>query len=284
MTRRQQRGFVTGDFDPAFPLDEDVMKLRASLDPLHYYAAVGVWFHVVAAAWRRAERVPASATCPDAPDVVAELLRVGLLDRTGRMRAKSFDRHVGKAIASRAGSTERKRRQRSSSTPDDQPAHARMSRVGHAGQSVTDRDPREGREGQDGTDSGTTDSAFSDGGVQGGSPDRDPDPADAYWTLTGRYPTDKTLAWIDQLTREYGPLPVIRAVAGAHGSDRSASTLLGRAQDLLRREARALDLASQRAEQERIAAVRAAPRPEPDRAAINAVLAQLLGGHPDAAA
>lgn len=67
------------------------------------------------------------------------------------------------------------------------------------------------------------------------------DPATTYWQLTGRFPTEKTLAWIDDLTAKYGLIAVDRALAKSYIEDRSTQTLLGRAQDKLRAEARELD-------------------------------------------
>jgi hypothetical protein len=86
---------------------------------------------------------------------------------------------------------------------------------------------------------------------------RPTDPADAYWTLTGKYPTDKTLAWIDDLARQYGAGPVSWQMAHQHTLDDSAQTLLGRVRDALKRESRQLDRAEQDAEQDRLREKRA---------------------------
>lgn len=86
------------------------------------------------------------------------------------------------------------------------------------------------------------------------------DPADAYWSLTGRYPTGRVLAWIDQLAAQFGGEAVTRSLAKAHISDPGPSTLMGRSQDLLRAEARALDRAEQEAEKERLREKRAIPK------------------------
>jgi hypothetical protein len=68
------------------------------------------------------------------------------------------------------------------------------------------------------------------------------DPADIYWSLTGKYPTDKVLSWVDDLTAKYGPEPTIRAI--------------------LRSEARELDRQERQTEQARLAEKRAQPRIE----------------------
>jgi hypothetical protein len=88
------------------------------------------------------------------------------------------------------------------------------------------------------------------------------DPADIYWSLTGKYPTDKVLSWVDDLTAKYGPEPTIRAIVKAHTEDRATSTLLGRATDILRSEARELDRQERQTEQARLAEKRAQPRIE----------------------
>jgi hypothetical protein len=88
------------------------------------------------------------------------------------------------------------------------------------------------------------------------------DPADVYWSLTGRYPNTKTLGWIDDLTAKYGAEPVIGAVAKAHIEDKNAGTLLGRATDILRAEARELDRQERVAEQVALQEKRSQPRVE----------------------
>lgn len=111
---------------------------------------------------------------------------------------------------------------------------------------------------------------------------RAPDPADVYWTLTGKYPTDKALGWIDDLSSKYGTEAVIRALAQAHLQDKSTNTLLGRTENLLRSEARALDQKAQAAVRERLEAKRSEPRVVPDRAALDAEIRRLM--EPGAAA
>lgn len=78
------------------------------------------------------------------------------------------------------------------------------------------------------------------------------DPADIYWQLTGKFPTDKVLPWIDQLTEEYGADPVIRYLADEHQRDRNAMTLMGRVSNRLRADARQLSLKERAAEKQRI--------------------------------
>lgn len=105
---------------------------------------------------------------------------------------------------------------------------------------------------------------------------RAPDPADAYWSLTGKYPNGGALSWIDDMSASYGPEAVVKAIAKAHVQDKSASTLLGRAQDILRSEARALSLQAQTAERKRLEQKRAEPRQVVDQEAINAEIRKLL--------
>lgn len=104
------------------------------------------------------------------------------------------------------------------------------------------------------------------------------DPADVYWTLTGRYPNDKVLGWVDDLSASYGPEAVVRAVSQAHQLDRSSATLLGRTTDLLRAEARALDLKEQARVRAAFKERRAAPRVEVDPAAVQAEIQKILRG------
>ncbi len=86
------------------------------------------------------------------------------------------------------------------------------------------------------------------------------DPADIYWQLTGKYPTDKTLGWIDDLIGKYGSEPTTRHLAAAFLADRSVSTLLGRTTDLLRAETRQLDRKERETEQAALREKRSKPR------------------------
>lgn len=88
------------------------------------------------------------------------------------------------------------------------------------------------------------------------------DPADAYWQLTGKYPADKTLGWIDDMAAKFGSPAVIRALAQAFTADRAVATLLGRTQDILRAESRELDRREREDEQRRLREKRAIPREE----------------------
>lgn len=105
---------------------------------------------------------------------------------------------------------------------------------------------------------------------------RAPDPADVYWTLTGRYPSEKALRWVDDLTSKFGADAVIRALAQTSQTDRSANTLLGRTEDNLKADARALDLKAQAEVRHRIEERRAAPRAVVDPEALNAEIRKLL--------
>lgn len=67
------------------------------------------------------------------------------------------------------------------------------------------------------------------------------DPANDYWSVTGRYPSDAVLRWLDDLTAEYGADAVIEHLGARSEEDRSVKTLLGRVGDSLKAQARALD-------------------------------------------
>lgn len=88
------------------------------------------------------------------------------------------------------------------------------------------------------------------------------DPADGYWSLTGRYPKDAALSWIDRLTATYGAASTMAALVKAFTEDKSANTLLGRTENLLRSEARKLDRAEKDAEEARLREKRSQPRVE----------------------
>lgn len=105
-----------------------------------------------------------------------------------------------------------------------------------------------------------------------------PDPADVVWNLTGRYPTDKAIGWVDDLTSAYGPEAVIRALAIAHQQDRNGSTLFGRTQDLLRAEARALTLKEQATVKAELKERRSAPRQDIDPEALAEEVRRIMEG------
>ena len=90
---------------------------------------------------------------------------------------------------------------------------------------------------------------------------RETDPADAYWSLAGRYPTGKVIVWIDDLSGKYGQEATTRAIVKAHVEDGSISTLLGRAANILAAEARSLDRKERADEQQRLREKRAVPKP-----------------------
>jgi hypothetical protein len=110
MTRSQ--GFARGDLDTSFPLDDKFLALRGRLTSERYYAGVGVYWTVVAAVWREAERKIAIRVVPDAADLIDELIAVGLLDPDGRVPSRAFTNHIGRARRQRKVSAERQARNR----------------------------------------------------------------------------------------------------------------------------------------------------------------------------
>lgn len=100
------------------------------------------------------------------------------------------------------------------------------------------------------------------------------DPADDYWSMTGRYPNAKVLKWLDDLTVEYGAAAVSRHLGARYAEDQAIGTLLGRVGDSLRREARGLDRTEREAEQARVI--------ENRRVNVPLLMAQHNGGHHEA--
>lgn len=88
------------------------------------------------------------------------------------------------------------------------------------------------------------------------------DAADVYWQLTGRYPAGKALSWIDNLAATYGHDATARALVKAQTADKNVTDLLSRTQDMLRADARKLDLQEREAEVARLREKRAVPRAE----------------------
>lgn len=154
------QGFARGDLDAAFPLDDKFIALRGRVTAERYYEAAGIYFHVAAATWREAERKPVSKVCPDAGDVVTDLIAVGLFDEDGCVTRRAFANTVGRAKRQRRVTTDRQARNRSQKrdvtrdTPlhrdasDDDPVSNRtqMSRVTSRDSGVTSRESQPARD------------------------------------------------------------------------------------------------------------------------------------------
>jgi hypothetical protein len=116
----RQKGFTTGDFDPAFALDPRFRKLAELLEPRDYQAATGLFFHLLGATWHEAKRVAIeTAVSSPPPDLVDALVKVGLVDHQRRIRRSSFNTWVGAAIKRRKGAAERQRRRREQPDGED---------------------------------------------------------------------------------------------------------------------------------------------------------------------
>lgn len=101
-------------------------------------------------------------------------------------------------------------------------------------------------------------------GARGAGPAQETtDPADAYWSLTGRYPVGKPLDWIDELIAKFGAEAVTRHLVAAYSEDPKTSTILGRTQNRLRAENRALDRKEAEDEKARLREKRAIPKELP---------------------
>ncbi len=202
----RSQGFARGDIDTAFPLDDKFLALRGRMSGERYYSATGVYFHVVAATWREAERKIAIRIVPDAADLIDDLIAVGLLDPDGRVPPRAFTNHIGRARRQRKASTDRQARKRAvqsvqtdrdeKSAPSTTPRNrAGMSREVTRDSGVTARDTAPlrsvGTEGTDGSD-------------EGGAGGNEPDAAVSLHVRTGRFPSPNVLGWLDDLIREAG--------------------------------------------------------------------------------
>lgn len=108
------RGFASGDFDPAYALDDKFKRLGLALSRRDYLAAEGLWWELVAAGWREARRSTIDRAVPDAPaDLVEALRTAGLIDSRGMLPRRTFDRWIGAALTRREAERIRKAGQRS---------------------------------------------------------------------------------------------------------------------------------------------------------------------------
>lgn len=192
---------------------------------------------------------PASASIPRAASrtAIALLVTAGLIELMpgGRYRIVGMD-------------AERERRQgQAQDAAEARWGHARSNAASNAGadarrmpsQDETRRDEKQRDEpsAQAGEDADAS----------------EPDAADAYYLLTTRFPTDKVLTWLDDLSGRFGTEAVCRGLATAWTAERQPSTLLGRVQDALRSEARKLDRKEADEERERLRQKRLTPRVTP---------------------
>lgn len=125
--------------------------------------------------------------------------------------------------------------------------------------------------------SGSGPSSDSSGelGVQG---EEGPDALNAYYSLTGRFPTGRVKDWLEELAKSYSDAAVERELAAQMIADRSLNTLLSRTENALAREAhesekRRQDAARKAAEAER---KRIEAMPEEQREANRGRLRQMM--------
>lgn len=246
----RSQGFARGDLDTAFPLDDKFLALRGRLDAERYYAAAGVYFTVVAATWREAERKVAIRVAPDAPDLIEHLVAVGLLGDDGRLPTRVFTSWVGRARRQRKSSAERQARNR-----------AGKSREVTRDNGVTARESPPARAS---APPGTEGTVETDTGGAGGDDDRDA--LDTYYELTlfrpwGQWSGEKLLV----ATRDYGNAAVEVALDAEFGVNSDRKTLLDRTLARLARDA-------ERSKRNRPAKPRKAPVDQEKR---NAVLRDL---------
>ena len=182
-------GFRVGDFDPHFPLDDKFMALAAAVpDRRTYFEATGVYWHVVAAAWRDGVRKSATRVAPGATaECIRALQTAELLDGDAMIPLTTFANWVGAAHQRREVNAGRQRAWR----------HGRET-VSTPYVLVTNRDDEIVTTGQDRT------GQDSRGGAGGKSPTngRISPPTDGECRVWGAFLTDKDLCrvgpgWIE---------------------------------------------------------------------------------------
>lgn len=226
--RRQPVAFFLGD--ASFPADAKFRHLARLLpDADAFNSAVGAYFVALAAARRNGEPV-LDLEAETGSSYLPDLITVGLLVPDG-FPVKAF----------REWAPSRPKRPSESAVSSVSNVSSGVERVESA-VSVAPSPP---------LPSIPLNSSPLEGGAGGSG-----DPADIYWTLTGRYPSGRPLRWLDDLTATYSAEAVIRALGACALEDRSPATLLGRVRDVLLRDARRLDQAEREAEQARVVELR----------------------------
>jgi len=294
-------GFATGDFDTAFPLDEKFIALRSNTGANVYYSACGIWWHVVAAAWRTATLPDVHRVCPDAdPDEVGALIRAGLLDTDGRLPATAFDSWPGAALERRRDNADRQARHRQSRavtvSHDESPSVTRLARGTRQDRTGQDksRQDTEGVQGEPLAELQRLEALEAAGGFQVSVQTKleavdvpNPNPSalgmqsdafDAYWQLAGKYPAGKAASWLDELVEQYGDREVGSALAVAAMAEHSNGNLIGKAKDILARDARlaAKETAAADRERAQTALAKVEAMPAEQRAANLGRLAQMF--------
>ena len=225
----RSQGFARGDLDTAFPLDDKFLDLRGRLSSDRYYAATGVYWTVVAATWREADRKVALRVAPDAADLIDELVAVKLLDPDGRVPSRSFTAWVGRAKRQRKVTSDRQARNRAGMSR----SVTRDIGVTNGDVRVTSRESQPARasapQGQEGT-------AGTETGGAGGTDDRDS--LDTYHELTlfrpwGVWSGEKIRAAMN----DYGDARVDAAMRAEATADPDRKTLLDRTLARLARDA-----------------------------------------------
>ncbi len=191
-------GFRLGDFDPHFPLDDKFMALAAVVpDRQTYFEATGVYWHVVAAAWRDGVRKKALKVAPGASLIAVEALQqAGLLDGEFMVPEQTFANWIGVAARRREEWAEKKRAQRLSSVSGT-PSAVRGT-------------PRDGRR----VPTGQVQVQDRTGGVQGGNGTLAP-PTDGECRVCGSWMTDKDLCRVGPGWIEHSEHPGDAVVGGS---------------------------------------------------------------------
>jgi len=274
-------GFAIADVDTGLMHDRKILALARYLhdDGLTSIALV-MYESLFLMSWGEGQRLTLEETQPawlnaGIAGVREALERVGLIDAEARVPESSWEAWFGVA-------RDRRERRREAGSLGGRTRVANLqSSSSNAQPSLEQRSSTRATD-RNGTDRNLTDEepparVREDGDENGDAPT---DPADSYWTLTGKYPNDKARAWIDQLTEQYGAMAVVRGLAACHIENPEVRTLLGRTGDRLARDERQQGLAARESGRKRAAAQPPRDR-EAEYRAQKATLAKLMAMTPD---
>lgn len=252
-----RNGLTRADIDVGMMSDPKVGALaRVLRDSIRTAAAVALYQAVVLASWREGRRLTVSESLPgwwlDPYDDLADVLAtVGLLDADHRIPEQAWDNWHGPAeerieryrdLAARGGKAKAKRDAEARAIAEGEAhaiapgeANSEALAVPYATAHAIDQASQPAYQ----AFQASQPASHANG-------DDDSDHLDAWYRLTGSWPSKQASRWLDELARDYGSARLASALAVEWMSDPDKAKVIGRVRNNLASE-------SHQAEKERVA-------------------------------